>query len=129
MLAVVLDWFIILGVTSVLGLIFALILNDRTTTIFILSSGLLLMPILKFIYQVILETKQQATIGKKLMNIRVTNLNGLKPKFSEILIRNLAKIISTATFFFGYFYLFLNKKQQTLHDLMANTLVIKDRLV
>jgi uncharacterized RDD family membrane protein YckC len=63
------------------------------------------------------------------MNIRVTNLNGLKPKFSEILIRNLAKIISTATFFFGYFYLFLNKKQQTLHDLMANTLVIKDRLV
>lgn len=128
-LAVVLDWFIILGVTSVLGLIFALILNDRKTTIFILSSGLLLMPILKFIYQVILETKQQATIGKKLMNIRVTNLNGLKPKFSEILIRNLAKIISTATFFFGYFYLFLNKKQQTLHDLMANTLVIKDRLV
>ena len=129
MLAFVLDWFIILGVTSIIELIIVLMLNDRMTTIFILGIGLLLMPILKFIYQVILETKQQATIGKKLMNIRVSNLNGQKPEFSEILIRNLAKIISTGTFFFGYFYLFLNKKQQTLHDLMANTLVIKDRLV
>jgi uncharacterized RDD family membrane protein YckC len=129
MLAVCIDWFIIIGVTSILELIFALLFDDKMTTIIILGSGLLVMPILKFIYQVVLENKQQATIGKKLMNIRVTNMNGLKPKFSEILIRNLAKILSTATFFFGYFYLFLNKKQQTLHDLMADTMVIKDRLV
>jgi uncharacterized RDD family membrane protein YckC len=129
MLAVCIDWFIILGVTSILELVFALLFDDKITTIIILGSGLLLMPILKFVYQIILENKQQATIGKKLMNIRVTNMNGLKPDFSEILLRNLAKILSTATFFFGYFYLFLNKKQQTLHDLMANTLVIKDRLM
>jgi uncharacterized RDD family membrane protein YckC len=129
MLALCIDWFIILAVTSILELIFALLFDDKMTTIIILGSGLLLMPILKFVYQIILENKQQATIGKKLMNIRVTNMNGLKPEFSEILIRNLAKILSTATFFFGYFYLFLNKKQQTLHDLMANTIVIKDRLI
>lgn len=129
MLALCIDWFIILAVTSILELIFALLFDDKMTTIIILGSGLLLMPILKFVYQITLENKQQATIGKKLMNIRVTNMNGLKPEFSEILIRNLAKILSTATFFFGYFYLFLNKKQQTLHDLMANTIVIKDRLI
>ena len=129
MLALCIDWFIILAVTSILELIFALLFDDKMTTIIILGSGLLLMHILKFVYQITLENKQQATIGKKLMNIRVTNMNGLKPEFSEILIRNLAKILSTATFFFGYFYLFLNKKQQTLHDLMANTIVIKDRLI
>lgn len=129
MLALCIDWFIILAVTSILELIFALLFDDKMTTIIILGSGLLLMPILKFVYQITLENKQQATIGKKLMNIRVTNMNGLKPELSAILIRNLAKILSTATFFFGYFYLFLNKKQQTLHDLMANTIVIKDRLI
>ncbi|RYE37816.1 MAG: RDD family protein, partial [Sphingobacteriales bacterium] len=31
--------------------------------------------------------------------------------------------------FFGYFYSFLNKKNQCWHDISANTLVIKDRLI
>jgi len=31
--------------------------------------------------------------------------------------------------FFGYLYSFLNKKQQCWHDIAANTLVVKDRLI
>lgn len=129
LLACVLDWFIIIGIIAVLDLILILILDQRALTISVLLTSVVIIPLLKFVYQVYLEYHQQATLGKKMINIRVTNLQGLKPSFNQILVRNLSKIISTGLFFFGYLYSFLNKKQQCLHDVMADTLVIKDRLV
>ena len=129
LLATVIDWFIIFGVVAFLELMIALIYNDRTTTLITIISGFILLPILKFFYHIYMENAQQATFGKKMMGIKVTDMRGLKPTLTEIFIRNISKSISTITFFFGYFYLFLNKKQQALHDKMANTLVIKDRLV
>lgn len=129
LLACVLDWFIIIGIIAVLDLILILILDQRALTISVLLTSVVIIPLLKFVYQVYLEYHQQATLGKKMINIRVTNLHGLKPSFNQILVRNLSKIISTGLFFFGYLYSFLNKKQQCLHDVMADTLVIKDRLV
>jgi uncharacterized RDD family membrane protein YckC len=129
MLATAIDWFIIFGIVAFLELMIALIYNDRATTLITIISGFVLLPILKFFYHVYMENAQQATFGKKMMGIKVTDMQGLKPSFQEIFIRNISKAISTITFFFGYFYLFLNKKQQTLHDKMADTLVIKDRLV
>jgi uncharacterized RDD family membrane protein YckC len=42
--------------------------------------------------------------------------------------RNLAKIFSVLTFFIGYLLSFFNKEQQCLHDMIAGTLVMKDRL-
>ena len=129
MLAVVIDWFLVIGAVFFLELLVFVSFEFKEATLFIVTLNAVIIPIVKFIYQVFLEATQQATYGKKMLNITVTNLEGLKPNFSQILFRNLSKIISTAIFFFGYFYLFLNKKQQCLHDLMANTLVIKDRLV
>lgn len=129
LLASVLDWFIIFGIVAVLDLVLILLLDSRGFTLSILLASVVVIPIIKFVYQVYLEYHQQATLGKKMLNIRVTNLQGLKPSFNQILVRNLAKIISTGLFFFGYLYSFLNKKQQCLHDVMADTLVIKDRLV
>ena len=129
LLASILDWFIIIGIIAVLDLILILILDQRALTISVLLTSVVIIPLLKFVYQVYLEYHQQATLGKKMINIRITNLHGLKPSFNQILVRNLSKIISTGLFFFGYLYSFLNKKQQCLHDVMADTLVIKDRLV
>ena len=129
LLASILDWFIIIGIIAVLDLILILILDQRALTISVLLTSVVIIPLLKFVYQVYLEYHQQATLGKKMINIRVTNLQGLTPSFNQILVRNLSKIISTGLFFFGYLYSFLNKKQQCLHDVMADTLVIKDRLV
>lgn len=129
MLASVIDWFILFAGVVTIQLVLVLFFNERSITLVIIGAGLLLLPILKFIYHIYMEYFKQATIGKRLMNIKVTNLQGLPPSFAEVLIRNSAKIISTALFFFGYLYSFLNKKQQCLHDVMANTLVIKERLV
>ncbi len=129
LLASAIDWFILFGIVAIIELLLVLSLDDRSKTIMVIGAGLLLLPILNFVYHIYMEFKLQATIGKRLMNIKVTNMQGLAPSFTEVFFRNLAKIISTGLFFFGYLYCFLNKKQQCLHDLMANTLVIKERLV
>lgn len=84
----------------------------------------------KFIYSTIAESsKKQATIGKRLVKIRVTDLDGKRISLSVAFLRNLSKLASTLPFFIGYLYSFLNKKQQCLHDVICDTLVVKDRLL
>jgi uncharacterized RDD family membrane protein YckC len=63
------------------------------------------------------------------MNIKVTDMMGNPIQTDVSFGRNAAKALSVAPVFFGYLYSFLNKKQQCFHDLIANTLVIKDRLI
>jgi uncharacterized RDD family membrane protein YckC len=91
--------------------------------------GLGIMPLAKLIYGSIAEASaKQATIGKRLMDIKVTDTLGNRLSFANSLGRNFGKIISNASLCFGYFYLFLNKKQQCFHDLLAHALVVKQRL-
>lgn len=129
LLATAIDWFIVFGIFAFFELMAALVLNDQQATQKNIIVGLLWLPVLKIFYHIYMEQHQQATIGKKLLSIKVTDLQGQIPSLKQHIQRNLAKVLSTFTFFFGYLYLFLNKRQQTLHDKMADTLVIKDRLL
>ncbi|MFC5282492.1 RDD family protein [Pedobacter alpinus] len=129
LLATVIDWFILFAIAAFIELLLALYFEQQSTTLFIILMGAILLPIIKMIYQIYMEHNHQATFGKKLLQIKVVNLQGLKPSLQQVVIRNLAKIISTVTVFFGYLYLFLNKQQQALHDKIADTMVIKDRLI
>ena len=91
---------------------------------------LFLIPIAKFMYSSIAEASiKQATIGKRLMDIKVGDLFGNRLDLGTSFLRNFAKILSTLPLFIGYLYCFMNKKQQCLHDVMANTLVVKQRLL
>lgn len=129
LLATAIDWFIVFGIFAFFELLIALYVADQSTTQQNILSGILLLPLLKMFYNIYMENYQQATIGKRLLSIKVTDMRGLQPSLKQIIGRNLAKILSTLPFFGGYFYLFLNKKQQTLHDKLAETLVVKDRLI
>jgi uncharacterized RDD family membrane protein YckC len=129
LLASCIDWFLIITATAAVELMVVTLIDQQTETIRILMSNIVILPLLKFIYHLILESNSQATLGKRMLNIKVTDLNGLKPAFSQIFIRNLSKTISTLLLFTGYLYSFLNKKHQCLHDKIANTLVIKERLI
>ena len=130
LLASVIDYFFILilyVVVLLVAFIFVTVPAMRITTAITLLPGI---PILKFIYGVLAEcSSAQGTVGKKLLNIRVTDMLGNRIDFITAFGRNAAKVISTLPLFLGYLYSFLNKKQQCFHDLAANTLVIKDRLI
>ncbi|AFY35042.1 RDD family protein [Calothrix sp. PCC 7507] len=69
----------------------------------------------------------QATIGKKMMGIIVTNLNGNKISFGQAFARHISKFISYLTLGVGYIMVGFTQKRQTLHDQIAGCLVVKKR--
>lgn len=130
LMAWAIDYFIITLIYAVIITIAVLFVEEGEKRIFLVIIGLALVPLTKFVYSVFGDSsKIQGTIGKKLMDIKVTDDNGVRLDLGKSFIRNTAKLVSNIALGFGYLYLFLNKKQQCLHDAIAGTLVIKDRLL
>jgi uncharacterized RDD family membrane protein YckC len=130
LLASVIDYFLILMFYVFALLLSFLVIQEKTMRISTAITMLPAIPAIKFIYGVFAESsKAQGTLGKKLLNIKVTDMWGNRIDLVTAFGRNAAKILSVLPFFFGYLYSFLNKKQQCFHDMAANTLVIKDRLI
>lgn len=130
LLASVIDYFILLMIYIGVILVSFLLITDKGQRIMAGLMFLPFLPVFKFIYGVFADASAaQGTIGKRLLNIKVTGMGGKRISLPVSLIRNGAKILSVIPLFFGYLYSFLNKKQQCWHDIAANTLVIKDRLI
>lgn len=66
----------------------------------------------------------QATPGKRILKLYVTDLNGQRITFQRALIRNLARQIS-GIFFIGYLMAGFTEKKQALHDILASCLVFR----
>ena len=130
LLASVLDWFIVSAGIVILACSILIFTSNRIVNIFISISLLIIIPIAKIIYHMIMEcSAKQATYGKQLLRIRVTDMAGRRIAAARSVSRNLAKILSVLTMFIGYLFAFFNKQQQCLHDMAAGTLVVKDRLI
>ncbi|HVW96498.1 MAG TPA: RDD family protein [Mucilaginibacter sp.] len=129
LLASALDWFFVSGACIVLTLIVALLVSNAPIRLIMLFSLLLFVPSVNMVYHIIMESSvKQATYGKQLLKIKVCDLSGERITLARAIGRNLAKAFSVLTFFTGYLISFFNKKQQCLHDMIAGTLVMKDRL-
>ena len=129
-MASALDWFMVSLIVIFFGVIALLFTSDKSTQIIIAVSVLGVIPIVNFIYHVVMEASpKQGTYGKQILKIKVTDLQGERIGLAQSLGRNLAKILSALTLFLGYLYSFFNSRQQCLHDVVAGTLVVKDRLI
>ncbi|RZK99600.1 MAG: RDD family protein [Pedobacter sp.] len=130
LLASVIDYFALTCV-FVAGLLISFIFfKDNLGRIALLITSLPVIPVAKLVYSSIAEASaKQATIGKRMAGIKVTDLMGNRISLANSFGRNLAKIFSVLPVFFGYLYSFLNKKQQCWHDIIADTLVVKERLI
>ena len=136
LLASALDWFFISGVCIILAFVVILIAlmpgwfaDNSAIRITIPLSLLVIIPLVKLIYNIIMESStKQGTYGKQILRIKVCDMEGNRISFAHATGRNLAKIFSVLTCFLGYLYSFFNKQQQCLHDVIAGTLVMKDRL-
>ncbi len=76
-------------------------------------------------YTLMESSKYQATIGKLALGLIVTDMSGNKLDFTKALVRNLCKIISSIILGIGYLMAAFTDKKQGLHDMIANTLVVK----
>ncbi|MBP1988787.1 RDD family protein [Paenibacillus eucommiae] len=69
--------------------------------------------------------KQQATFGKRLFKLRVTDIEGNRLNFSHALRRNFLKIISgLSTLYIGYIMVLCTRKKQGFHDIITKSLVV-----
>lgn len=88
--------------------------------------GYLLMWIVGFAYFVYLESSwRMATFGKQAMGLVVTNMDGSQLSIQTASIRYVAKIISAVILYIGFIMIGFTEKKQGLHDMIANTLVVK----
>lgn len=130
LLAAVIDYFLVLLVYIALLLVYFVIEIGQQERIAAAVMGLPLVPLLKLIYSAISDaTVHQGTAGKRLLRIKVTDMQGSRISTGKSFMRQLAKVLSVLPVFFGYLYAFLNKKGQCWHDIAMGTLVIKDRLL
>jgi len=128
--ASVFDMFLVSGICAVTAFIVFLFVSSKIATISIAFSLFIIVPLVNLVYHIVMESSaKQGTYGKQLLKIRVCDLEGNRISAAHATGRNLAKIFSVLTLLIGYLYSFFNKQQQCLHDVIAGTLVVKDRLV
>ena len=83
--------------------------------------------IASWLYYALMESSpRQATIGKMVLGISVTNLSGNRISFGRATGRYFAKIISGIILSIGYIMAAFTAKKQALHDIIASTVVIKN---
>ncbi|WP_406656951.1 RDD family protein [Methanolobus sp. ZRKC2] len=84
--------------------------------------------LIRWLYFAIMESSSyQATFGKQLLSIKVTDMELNRISFWRATLRYFAKILSELIFFIGYLMIGFTEKKQGLHDIIANCLVVNDR--
>jgi uncharacterized RDD family membrane protein YckC len=71
------------------------------------------------------SSERQATWGKQLLGLKVTDLNGRQIGFGKATGRHFGKILSGLILLIGYIMAAFTEKHQALHDKMAGCLVLK----
>jgi uncharacterized RDD family membrane protein YckC len=81
----------------------------------------------RWLYFALLESSAwQATLGKKLLGIRVTGMDGQRIGFGRATGRYFAKIISAIILCIGFMMAGFTQRKQALHDMIASTLVVRN---
>ena len=71
------------------------------------------------------SSSRQATPGKMLMGVFVTDESGQRISFVRSLLRTVTKMISAMFCWLGYLLALFTGRSQALHDLLASTLVLQ----
>jgi len=90
----------------------------------IAAYGMLLIVIPWLYYAGFESSRSQATPGKLLMHIVVTDMTGNKPTFARVTLRHFAKFVSALIILIGFLMIGLTKNHQGLHDRIAGCLVL-----
>lgn len=104
--------------------------NDISIATFAISVFLIIiLVVINFVFEwlyfsLMESSSKQGTLGKIIVGIKVTDLEGKKISFGKACGRYFGKIISGIIFMIGFIIAGITKRKQALHDLIAGTLVI-----
>jgi uncharacterized RDD family membrane protein YckC len=86
--------------------------------------------IVGWLYYAISESSSvQATYGKRIMKIKVTDINGNRIKFGKASGRFFGKFLSAIIIFIGFIMVGFTEKRQGLHDIISGCLVTNNEEV
>ena len=78
-----------------------------------------------FYYALLQSGARQATVGKMVLGLQVTDVNGDRLTFARASLRYFSKILSSLFLMIGYIMAGFTPKKQALHDIIANTYVVR----
>ncbi len=88
----------------------------------------LLLQLICWLYFAAFESSRwQATPGKKILGLYVTDLNGKRISFGRATGRYIGKALEQLTLFIGFVMAGFTARKQALHDIVASCLVLKKR--
>ena len=106
----------------------AIIISVATGTVFTATFGAAVAVgfVGPWLYEAFMTSSEwQATVGKRAMSIVVADLKGSRMSFARATGRHFAKYISAFLLGIGFIMAAFTEKKQALHDMIAETLVIK----
>lgn len=127
--AYIIDAFILSTAMILIGTIWSLGSDDSAEDLIatVAQSGVVVFIsfFLNWFYYAILESSEyQATLGKKLLGLQVTDEFGGRISFGRATGRYFSKLISSLILGIGYVMAAFTDRKQALHDKLASTLVI-----
>ena len=99
---------------------------DDAATVGIVGVIGLLTFVAMWLYFALMESSaKQATLGKMMVGIVVTDTDGNRVSFGKASGRYFGKIVSSIILMIGYLMAAFTERKQALHDIMAGCLVIR----
>lgn len=122
--------------SAIVGVLPAIVALIITPIFFISSRAVAALGVIFFIvpvvgtvgwlYYALMESSTfQATLGKRILALKVTGMNGEPISFGRASGRFFAKILSSMPLMLGYVMAAFTPRKQALHDLIAACLVIR----
>lgn len=99
--------------------------RDPNEKIFEVLGYLIGLPAVWLYFALCESSSWQATLGKRALGIKVTDVNGQPVSFARATGRYFGKIISGLLLFAGFIMIAFTERKQGLHDLMADCLVVR----
>jgi uncharacterized RDD family membrane protein YckC len=131
--AAIIDAILVRVVLAPIGAIFGLgglalggFRDGGFTLMHLLGGGVMFLLTLagSWLYEAFMESSSyQATLGKMMFGMKVTDLYGNRISFARATGRHFAKILSGMILCIGFIMVGLTERKQGLHDLLAGTLV------
>lgn len=83
--------------------------------------------IIFFAYWIVLEYKTGQSIGKKIMNLKIIDINGNEPSFKGIIISSFGKAF-LLPFDLALGWIITNEKRQRIFNRLGDTVIIKIKI-
>ena len=93
-----------------------------------MATAMVITSVMTWLYFALCESSAwQATVGKWVLGIRVTDLHGNRISIARALGRYPAKLLSYLILCIGFMMVAWTQRKQGLHDMIAGTLVLNGR--